>query len=98
MLTAMLIGLGLGLVVAYVYLTSVRLPMRPKISILSLSTAITLTVVFLIGGCTTPNKWAPSSHAEIMRQCSLMCGKARVKSYAPLTGECECTVKGKRIR
>jgi hypothetical protein len=36
-----------------------------------------------------PKKWTQQEHVDTMLMCRSMCNKS-VKSYDPLTGECQC--------
>lgn len=38
----------------------------------------------------TPDRWAPGSHLEMMRMCSITCGEGKVKSYSTVYGKCDC--------
>lgn len=43
-----------------------------------------------VGGCVSPKNWHSDRHADVMMVCRSMCGKDRVASYTPFTGECTC--------
>lgn len=49
-----------------------------------------LLVALVVPSCVTPENWSPESHRAAMRQCTLMCGKGRVRAYDPWSGECTC--------
>ena len=38
----------------------------------------------------TPDQWPPVNQIEMMKACSIVCGKHRVDSYDSLRGECKC--------
>ena len=37
-----------------------------------------------------PDLWDPAEHKEMIRQCSLSCGKGKLKSYDAVYGACNC--------
>lgn len=47
-------------------------------------------VCLFLTSCVTPKNWSSDDHRETMLACKIMCGKNRVKSYEPLTAECDC--------
>lgn len=40
---------------------------------------------------TSPDKWAPTEHREMINSCRTACSKDKFKSYDSLRGECSCS-------
>lgn len=45
--------------------------------------------LMLLTSCVTPKNWSNTEHQDNMLMCRVTCDRS-VKSYNPLTGECEC--------
>jgi hypothetical protein len=56
---------------------------------------ILLGVALMLTGCVSPKEWRPDAHHDTMMVCRSMCGKDRVQSYVPFTGECTCEAEKK---
>lgn len=50
-----------------------------------------LITITTITSCRTVSEFNAWDHVQMMRQCSNLC-KGNVRSYEPLTGECQCRV------
>jgi len=50
-----------------------------------------ITIMALLTGCATPDRWSAESHREQMMQCRVSCGETSMASYDAWTGRCVCS-------
>jgi hypothetical protein len=61
-----------------------------KIIFLIATIYLVVVIALFLPGCVSPKNWHSDRHADVMMVCRSMCGKERVHSYVPFTGECTC--------
>ena len=50
-----------------------------------------ITIMALLTGCTTPDRWSAASHREQMMQCRVSCSETSMASYDSWLAKCTCT-------
>jgi len=49
-----------------------------------------ITIMALLTGCTTPDRWSAENHREMLMSCRVACIGSGVASYESYLGQCKC--------